>query len=312
MKNLLAYTPETFDNLELENFEYAPLADEMDMEEGFVRGKQSRPRVARAKGMSPRIASSLRKPSRIPLLPQIPPPADDRRPSGQSSSSGNAGGEGSFANAPAQALSSEHVRWVQETLNRALGLRLMVDGIMNRETRSAVRMFQERKGLPVTGLVGPDTEEALRAEGGQAAVEPELLEGEGMLAFEAEPFIYEYNWELEDEVTHHLIPQEFLRHPRTEKLVKMIIENSDMNQPLQKDYHKLIHNNGYNRKWWFFFKNNKSAKPGEIKEFARKMRRYIKANEKPYLKNKARTEKNMKLYFSREYEDDFSSFPAGA
>ncbi|WP_417914481.1 peptidoglycan-binding domain-containing protein [Candidatus Electronema sp. JM] len=188
----------------------------------------------------------------------------------------------------------------------------MVDGIMNRETRSAVRMFQERKGLPVTGLVGPDTEEALRAEGGQAAVEPELLEGEGMLAFEAEPFIYEYNWELEDEVTHHLIPQEFLRHPRTEKLVKMIIENSDMNQPLQKDYHKLIHNNGYNRKWWFFFKNNKSAKPGEIKEFARKMRRYIKANEKPYLKNKARTEKNMKLYFSREYEDDFSSFPAGA
>ena len=229
MKNLLAYTPETFDNLELENFEYAPLDGEIDMEEGFVRGKQSRPRMARIKTMPRRsIASSLRKPGRIPRFPQIPPrqpmrpllplprigaaasvnvfpPADDRRPSGQSNSSGNAGGEGSFAAAPAQDLSSEYVRWVQETLNRALGLRLIVDGIMNRETRSAVRMFQERKRLPVTGLVGPDTEEALRAEGGQAAAEFELLEGEDMLAFEAEPFIYEYNWELEDEVTHHLI-----------------------------------------------------------------------------------------------------------
>jgi hypothetical protein len=179
MKNLLAYTPETFDNLELENFEYAPLvAGEMDMEEGFVRGKQSRPRTARVKTMP-------RQPMR-PLLPprigaaasvNVFPPTDDRRPSGQSSSSGNAGSEGRFGNAPAQDLSSEHVRWVQETLNRALGLRLIVDGIMNRETRSAVRMFQERKGLPVTGLAGPDTEEALRAEGGgQAAAEPELYE----------------------------------------------------------------------------------------------------------------------------------------
>ncbi len=142
-----------------------------------------------------------------PLMPVVPVPfpyvpmgsnaltpannaaADSSRPSaGQSA---GAGGEGSFANAPAQDVASEHVRWVQETLNRALGLRLIVDGIMNRETRSAVRMFQERKGLPVTGLVGPDTEEALRAEGGQAAAEPELLEGEwemGEFVFEAAPF----------------------------------------------------------------------------------------------------------------------------
>lgn len=195
MKNLLAYTPELFDNLELENFEYEPVSSEDEMEdEGPRRGKrvpQSARRIA-GRGRMPLLSKRVRqiKPSfrpRIPVIPFAPPrivsaasvnvfpPAGDRRPSGQSNSSGNAGGEGSFANAPAQDP-SEHVRWVQETLNRALGLRLIVDGIMNRETRSAVRMFQERKGLPVTGLVGPDTEEALRAEGGQAAAE--LLEGE--------------------------------------------------------------------------------------------------------------------------------------
>ncbi|MGR0481515.1 MAG: peptidoglycan-binding protein [Candidatus Electronema sp. V4] len=202
MKNLLAYTPEPFDNLEIENFEYALLAGEMDMEEGEAWKMQ------RAVGRAPRRFPPVMRKTRMikplrprvrlryPLVPRggavnVFPPADDRRQAGQSSSSGNAGGEGSFGNAPAQELSSEHVRWVQETLNRALGLRLIVDGIMNLETRSAVRMFQERKGLSITGLMGPDTEEALRAEGGQAAAEPELLEGEWEMeefVFEAEPF----------------------------------------------------------------------------------------------------------------------------
>ena len=210
MKNLLAYTPEPFDNLELENFEYEPVSSEDEMEdEGPRRGKrvpQSARRIA-GRGRMPLLSKRVPqiKPSfrpRIPVIPFAPPrivsaasvnvfpPAGDRRPSGQSSSSGNAGGQGSFANAPAQDP-SEHVRWVQETLNRALGLRLIVDGIMNRETRSAVRMFQERKGLPVTGFVGPDTEEVLRAEGSQAAAEPELLEGEWDMeafVFEAEQF----------------------------------------------------------------------------------------------------------------------------
>ncbi len=251
MKNLLTYIPEPFKNLEFENFESAPLDGEMENERGFANRKKIRRQgVARAKAMSPRrITSAMRKPGRIfstPRLPQIPPrqpmrplllpprigaavslnvfppPADDRRPSGQSSSSGNAGGEGSFANAPAQDFSSEHVRWVQETLNRALGLRLIVDGIMNRETRSAVRMFQERKGLPVTGLVGPDTEEALRAEGGQAAAEPEQLEGEWEmpdsgecscgwremeeLVFEVEPFGEAEFEELEREAEYSTPP----------------------------------------------------------------------------------------------------------
>jgi peptidoglycan hydrolase-like protein with peptidoglycan-binding domain len=58
---------------------------------------------------------------------------------------------------------TEYIRWVQNTLNDVLGLRLPVNGIIGRETRSAVRSFQERHGLPVTGIVGPDIESALIA-----------------------------------------------------------------------------------------------------------------------------------------------------
>ena len=58
---------------------------------------------------------------------------------------------------------SEHVRWVQHSLNRILGLRLPLDGIMGPEIRSAIRSFQKREKLPVTGIVGPDTERALMA-----------------------------------------------------------------------------------------------------------------------------------------------------
>jgi peptidoglycan hydrolase-like protein with peptidoglycan-binding domain len=58
-------------------------------------------------------------------------------------------------------LVSEHVRWVQTCLNQIIGLRLATDGIMNAETRSAIRSFQERRGMHIDGLVGPETERAL-------------------------------------------------------------------------------------------------------------------------------------------------------
>ena len=69
------------------------------------------------------------------------------------------------------ALPSEHVSWVQSTLNNALGLRLPVDGVMNAPTRSALRLFQERRGLTINGRVGPETESALR-EAGRAVGPP--------------------------------------------------------------------------------------------------------------------------------------------
>ena len=57
------------------------------------------------------------------------------------------------------------VRWVQNSLNRILGLRLSVDGIAGPATRSAIRTFQQKQGLTVDGVVGPKTQAAMIAAG---------------------------------------------------------------------------------------------------------------------------------------------------
>lgn len=61
--------------------------------------------------------------------------------------------------------SRDYIRWVQQALNRILGLRLTVDGIIGAQTCSAIRTFQECYGLTVDGIVGPQTERALIAAG---------------------------------------------------------------------------------------------------------------------------------------------------
>src|SRR5260370_18094289 len=58
---------------------------------------------------------------------------------------------------------SEYMRWVQSALNDVLGLRLPLHGIADSATRSAIRSFQQREGLPVDGALGPDTERSLIA-----------------------------------------------------------------------------------------------------------------------------------------------------
>ena len=58
---------------------------------------------------------------------------------------------------------SEYMRWVQSALNDVLGLQLPLNGIGDSATRNAIRSFQQREGLPVYGVVGPDTERALIA-----------------------------------------------------------------------------------------------------------------------------------------------------
>jgi len=62
-------------------------------------------------------------------------------------------------------ISPAYVRWVQQSLNRVLNLRLAEDGLMGTQTRSAVRSFQQRSGLQADGSVGPQTEKALVAAG---------------------------------------------------------------------------------------------------------------------------------------------------
>jgi N-acetyl-anhydromuramyl-L-alanine amidase AmpD len=61
--------------------------------------------------------------------------------------------------------SREYIRWVQRSLNQVLGLRLFEDGIIGSQTRSAIRSFQNQRGLAVDGVVGPQTERALVAAG---------------------------------------------------------------------------------------------------------------------------------------------------
>ncbi len=58
-----------------------------------------------------------------------------------------------------------YIRWIQGSLNKILGLRLGVNGIMGQQTRSAIRSFQKRRGLKADGIVGTQTERALIAAG---------------------------------------------------------------------------------------------------------------------------------------------------
>jgi hypothetical protein len=58
---------------------------------------------------------------------------------------------------------AEYIRWVQHSLNGILNLRLPLDGTMGPETRNALRIFQRKEGLVVSGIVGPDTERRLMA-----------------------------------------------------------------------------------------------------------------------------------------------------
>lgn len=62
---------------------------------------------------------------------------------------------------------AKYVRWVQQSLNQILSLRLTVDGNSGPQTRSAIRTFQARQRLLADGIVGPKTEAALVAAGAQ-------------------------------------------------------------------------------------------------------------------------------------------------
>jgi Putative peptidoglycan binding domain len=78
------------------------------------------------------------------------------------------------AEAPRNRGGPAYVRWVQQSLNKILGLRLAVDGRMGPKTRSAIRSFQQKHGLVANGVVGPPTVAALVKAGAGAPAGPVL------------------------------------------------------------------------------------------------------------------------------------------
>jgi hypothetical protein len=73
---------------------------------------------------------------------------------------------------PADGGATEEARWVQDCLNRVLNLQLPMSGRFDAATRSAIRSFQQRHGLAVTGIASPATRRRLDAvcEGGEQEV----------------------------------------------------------------------------------------------------------------------------------------------
>lgn len=64
--------------------------------------------------------------------------------------------------------SRDYIRWVQQSLNQILGLKLAVDGYMGMQTRSAIRSFQKQAGLGTDGIMGEKTQAAMIAKGASA------------------------------------------------------------------------------------------------------------------------------------------------
>ena len=79
-------------------------------------------------------------------------------------------------------------RWIQDALNRILGISLAVDGQIGPQSRAAIRSFQQQRGLAVDGVVGPRTEAALRdALGGGGSTPANVRSGGGTSAGAGSP-----------------------------------------------------------------------------------------------------------------------------
>ena len=109
-----------------------------------------------------------RRPPRVSPTPRAnrpvrrPPQRQPRSPADRWTGGGSAAPSPEPATDLPTDSPSEYVSWVQATLNRALGTALIVNGVMSISVRAAIRDFQRRNRLPVSGYIGPDTEAALR------------------------------------------------------------------------------------------------------------------------------------------------------
>jgi len=175
------------DEFEFEAFDF-PAAFEDDEELSRFRRFAPRARINQPRIKAPRVNVPRPRPRPRPRPPRIRYPVIGRR---------------TYLQAP-DSPGSEYVRWVQTMLNLALNLQLPVDGVLSVETRSAIRSFQEKNGLPVTGIVGPDTERALQAAGAQS---PEPAPAQ---AADQPPDQEFGDWELETPVSFAGFPQAVL------------------------------------------------------------------------------------------------------
>ncbi len=181
MNKLLSFNPEPFASDSLHESPHQSFDAELESEFGSRRPRgrmpydpnknlRMQPRGMRKSPMPrprPPIFPSRLPHGHFPIFPSIAPSwpilTDPERPlePTEPSNAGYPGGEPSIDNRPSSDSASEHVRWVQNCLNHYLGLRLPTDGRLTAATRGALRLFQERRGLPANGLIGPETERAL-------------------------------------------------------------------------------------------------------------------------------------------------------
>jgi subtilisin family serine protease len=69
-------------------------------------------------------------------------------------------GEGFEESLPAR-KDEPYIRWIQRSLNQVSGAGIVVDGILNPQTKGAIRRFQQGRALVADGIVGPITESKL-------------------------------------------------------------------------------------------------------------------------------------------------------
>lgn len=139
---------------------------DLRLEELFDEAAEEEEEAARRRR---RPVAPARRPGRPVARPPARPPQGGKPPTRppfwrppQGGGSGGAPPSYAPAEEPADE-GSEFLRWVQDSLNRSLGMRLPLNGILGPATRSALRTFQERSGLPADGKINPEVERALRA-----------------------------------------------------------------------------------------------------------------------------------------------------
>jgi len=161
---------------------------------GEPAGRRTRSGAQGTHQRSPSSSPPRRRRPRQPRPVSYRPPYDVRLIQPDAANDAGAGND-----AAPQRADAEYIRWAQTSLNQALGLNLPVDGVISVETRSAVRSFQKKNGLPADGKLGADTERALMdASGSEPPKDQDQQLSEYELYEQNDPEMADY--EIDDEV----------------------------------------------------------------------------------------------------------------